>query len=136
MIDNRANALLSYDGINKRLYLYVAGEGITSYYLDGSDSTTKSLSNVAVFAVDGKRNVIYYYHGLTSRIEMYNITDGEKSVVVGLSGISGVKDLEVDPTNRLKILIFFLFETKFLGAFNNFVIVYVIFYLSHSLCYG
>ena len=98
-VDDRVNALLSYDGINKRLYLYVESEGITSYYLDGSDASTKSLKNVDLFSVDGRRNVIYYYHDLHSRIWMYNITDGQQTAVDALSDVTSVKDLEIDMTN-------------------------------------
>ncbi|XP_028406466.1 pro-epidermal growth factor-like [Dendronephthya gigantea] len=100
MIDNRGNSLLSYDSINKRLYLYHDDRReYTSYYLDGSDSTTRSFTDVAALAVDGRRNVIYYFHSLSSRMEIYNITYGTGKEVVRLSGISSVKDLEVDTIN-------------------------------------
>ena len=98
-VDDRVNALLSYDGINKRLYLYVNGVGITSYYLDGSDEKTTSIGNVELFTVDGRNNLIYFYHTLHSRIYVYNITSGEETAVSALTGVASVKDLEMDMTN-------------------------------------
>ncbi|XP_028416064.1 IgGFc-binding protein-like, partial [Dendronephthya gigantea] len=100
-VDDRVGALLSYDAINKRLYLYVVGEGITSYYLDGSDEMTTNIGNVDFFTVDGRNNLIYYYHKLHSRIYVYNITSGQSqgTEVDALSDISSVKDLEMDMIN-------------------------------------
>ncbi len=99
MIDNRVDALLSFDGINKRLYFYTADEGITSTDLDGSNSTTISIDKVKFFTVDGRNNLIYYYHSLQDRIYFYNITSGEDSSVEALADVASVKDLDMDSTN-------------------------------------
>ncbi|XP_028410753.1 uncharacterized protein LOC114533436 isoform X5 [Dendronephthya gigantea] len=95
-IDDRLNALLSYDGINRRLYLYFNNTGFHSYNLDGSNATSIPISNVSFFTVDGKSNVIYYYHSLHKNIWMYNISSGQQTAVEALSDISDVRDLEID----------------------------------------
>ena len=94
-----ANALLAFDGVNKRLYVYAGSGVMTSYRLDGSDSMTIDISNVDTFAVDGQRNVIYYHHTLHSRIWMYNMTSGENIAEDDLSDVGSVKDLDMDFTN-------------------------------------
>ena len=96
MFNNRASALISFDGVNKLLYVYTESEGITSYYLDGSSSMTINIGNVEFFTVDGRRNVIYYNHGLEDKIWMYNMTSGENFASDDLSGFGSVKDLDVD----------------------------------------
>ncbi|XP_028410565.1 uncharacterized protein LOC114533262 [Dendronephthya gigantea] len=100
-VDDRVGALLSYDAINRRLYLYVNGEGITSYYLDGSDEMTTNIGNVKLFTVNGRNNLMYYYHELHSRIYVYNITGDQLPAIEvdALKDISSVKDLEMDTTN-------------------------------------
>ena len=88
------------DNINKRLYLYTDTEKMTSYDLDGSNSTDFNINNVDVFAVDGRNNLIYYFHKLSEKLFVYNITSGEDNEVSGASAVAGVKDLEVDTRNR------------------------------------
>ncbi len=99
MVNDHVDALLSFDGVNKRLYLYTADEGIISYNLDGSGRTGIMIDNVELFTVDGGNNLIYYLHRLRERIYVYNITSGQDTSVTALSHVSGVKDLEVNMTN-------------------------------------
>ena len=96
IFNNRASALISFDGVNKLLYVYTESEGIRSYYLDGSSSTTINIDNVEFFTVDGRRNVIYYHHELRDRIWIYNMTSGENFASDDLSGFGSVKDLDLD----------------------------------------
>ena len=98
-LDQRVNALLAYDGVKRRLYNYVEDEGIVSYNLDGSNSTTFNVKNVQHFTVDGRNNVIYYSHSLHVRIWMYNMTSGENTAVDALSDVSSVKGLDMDMIN-------------------------------------
>ena len=97
MVDTRTNALLSFDGINKRLYLYT--DRIESYKLDGSDLTTIGISHLKFFTVDGRNNLIYYYHIVDERIWVYNITSAQQNYVVPLRRVSSVKDMEIDTRN-------------------------------------
>ncbi len=97
MVDKLKNALLSFDGINKRLYLYT--DRIASYNLDGSDLTTIAISHLKFFTFDGRNTLIYYYHTLEERIWVYNITSGQQNFVVALRQVSSVKDMEMDTTN-------------------------------------
>ena len=99
MFNNRASALISFDGVNKLLYVYTESEGITSYYLDGSSSMTINIGNVEFFTVDGRRNVIYYNHGLEDKIWIYNMTSGENVPENNLENVASVKDLDMDFTN-------------------------------------
>jgi hypothetical protein len=99
MFDDTVNALFSFDGINKRLYLYTQASGLSSYRLDGSDVTTITVANVEFFAVDGRNNLIYYHHVLNERIWVYNITSEENSAVTGLSDVESAKDMEIDVIN-------------------------------------
>ena len=99
MFNDVSNALLAFDGVNKRLYVYAGSGAMTSYRLDGSDPVTIDISNVDTFAVDGQRNVIYYHHTLHSRIWMYNMTSGENIAEDDLSDVGSVKDLDMDFTN-------------------------------------
>lgn len=98
-VDGHVDALLAFDGVNKRLYLYTSGQGITSYNLDGSDPTTMDIDNVEYFTVDGRNNVIYYYYSLQDRLMMYNITSGEDVLIKDLENVISVKDLDMDTTN-------------------------------------
>ena len=99
MSNDHVNALLAFDGVNKRLYHYTDAEGIISYSLDGSDSTTIQIDNVESFTVDGQNNLIYYIHQRQDRIYVYNITSSQDSEVVALSDVTSVKDLEMEATN-------------------------------------
>ena len=91
---------MSFDGINKRLYLYTFPGKITSYDLDGSNPTEININIVEeTFAVDGRNSLIYYHHKFSERIYVYNITSGQDIEVAGASSITGVKDLEVDARN-------------------------------------
>ncbi|CAB4000304.1 low-density lipo receptor-related 2 [Paramuricea clavata] len=102
MFNNRANALMSFDGMNKRLYFHTANDKITSYNLDGSDlifEITIVNHNVEFFSVDGRNNLIYYHDSLQDRIFVYNITSGQSASVGALSGVSGMKDMEMDIPN-------------------------------------
>ena len=99
MFNNVANALLAFEGVNKRLYVYNQSGVMTSYLLDGSDSMTTDISNVDTFAVDGRGNVIYYHHQFQTRIWMFNMTSRENIAADNLSSISNVKDLHMDFTN-------------------------------------
>jgi hypothetical protein len=99
IFNNRVNALLSFDGMNKRLYLYVQNDGITSYNLNGSDLSTIDIDNVEFFTVDARYNLIYYHQPLQDRIYVYNITSGQNVPVGALSGVTGVKDMEMEVEN-------------------------------------
>ena len=99
MFNDVANALLAFDGVNKRLYVYAESGVMKSYLLDGSDSMTIDISNVDTFAVDGQRNVIYYHHELQTRIWMFNMTSGENIADDDLAVVGSVKDLDMDFTN-------------------------------------
>ena len=72
---------------------------MTSYDLDGSNSTDFDINNVEVFAVDGRNNLIYYYHEFSEKLFFYNITTGEDNEVAGASAVAGVRDLEIDTRN-------------------------------------
>ena len=99
MFNSRLNALLSFDGINKRLYFYTANDEITSYTLNGSDLSTMVIANVEFFTVDGRNNLIYYHQPLQERIYVYNITSGQSAQVGALSRVTGVKDMEMEVEN-------------------------------------
>ena len=99
MFNNRASALVSFDGVNKLVYFYTGNEGITKYYLNGSSSMTININNVEVFAVDGRRNVIYYHHELRDRIWIYNMTSGENVAENNLENVASIKDLDMDYKN-------------------------------------
>ncbi|XP_028406465.1 uncharacterized protein LOC114528955 [Dendronephthya gigantea] len=100
IVDDRVNALLSFDAINKRLYLYIQSEGLTSFYLDGSNSTTTLVTGVEFFTVDGRNNLVYYYYTITKKIKTINMTTGEEGDVDdALSSLTSIKDLEMDMTN-------------------------------------
>lgn len=99
MVDDRTNALFSFDGINKRLYLHTMNNQIISYNLDGSNSTTIVVENIEFFTVDGRNNLIYYHHSLPERIWVYNITSSQHSAVDALADVVSAKDLEMDMTN-------------------------------------
>ena len=98
-VDDRVNALLSFDAVNKRLYFYVQSEGLTSHYLDGSDSTTISVTDVELFTVDSRSNLVYYYYKITQKLRTINMTSGKEDDVDALSSLSSIKDLEMDTTN-------------------------------------
>ncbi|CAB4009691.1 fibrillin-2-like isoform X48, partial [Paramuricea clavata] len=95
MFNSRANALLSFDGMNKRLYFYTANDEITSYNLNGSDLSTITIQNVEFFTVDGRNNLLYYHQRLQDRIFVYNITSTQSTQVGALSSVTGTKDMEV-----------------------------------------
>ena len=99
MFNNRASALLSFDSVNKLLYVYTESAGITSYYLDGSSSMTIDINNVEFFTVDGRNNVIYYLHELEDRIWVFNMTSGENNAEDDLEDVASVKDLDMDHIN-------------------------------------
>ena len=98
-VDDRVNALLSFDAINKRLYLYVKLQGFASYNLDGSDATTISINDVDSFTVDGRTNSIFYYHSVKQELRTRNITGGQDNKVDALFSLNNVTDLEMDTTN-------------------------------------
>ena len=99
IFNDHVNTLLSFDGVNTRLYLYNDDEGIISYKLDGSERTGIAIDNVELFTVDGQNNLIYYLHTLLQRIYVLNITSGQDTPVAALSDVASVKDLEMDMTN-------------------------------------
>jgi hypothetical protein len=95
IFNSRVNALMSFDGKNKRLYFHTQNDEITSYNLDGSDLITMSIFNVDFFTVDGQNNLLYYQDALQDRIFVYNITSAQSAPLGALSGVTGVKDLEM-----------------------------------------
>ena len=99
MFNDVANALLAFDGVNKRLYVYAESGQMTSYLLDGSDPMNIELDNVETFAVDGRSNVIYYHHELQTSIRIYNMTSNEDFAKDSLSDVESVKDLDIDFMN-------------------------------------
>jgi hypothetical protein len=90
---------MSFDGINKRLYFHTANNEITSYNLDGSYLSTITILNVEFFTVDGRNNLIYYHQPLQDRIFVYNMASGQSTSVGALSGVTGVKDMEMEMAN-------------------------------------
>ena len=90
---------MSFDGINNRLYFYVEDTGIKSFNLDGSNSTTIELSAVTFFAVDGRNNLIYFYHNPRDRLIIYDITNNQQQEVAALSGVNSAKDIDVHETS-------------------------------------
>ena len=98
-VNDYRHALLSFDDINKRLYLKTTAQEITSCNLDGSDLTTMTIKNVKMFTVDGQNNLIYFFHSNLDKVFTYHITRGEKSEVKALWKVNGVKDLEMDTIN-------------------------------------
>ncbi|CAB4033642.1 mucin 4, partial [Paramuricea clavata] len=99
IFNSRVNALMSFDGINKLLYFHTTNNEITSYNLDGSYLSTITIQNVEFFTVDGRNNLLYYHDDLQDRIFVYNITSGQSTLVAGLSGVTGVKDMEMEMAN-------------------------------------
>lgn len=91
--------MLSFDSINKRLYFYVEDVGIKSVYLDGSDSVTIDISDVKFFSIDGRNNLIYFYHVRRDEILIYDITNNQQDEVDALSDVTSVKDIGVHKTN-------------------------------------
>jgi hypothetical protein len=77
----------------------VQNDGITSYKLNGSDLSTVDIDNVEFFTVDARYNLIYYHQSLQDRIYVYNITSGQNVPVGALSGVTGVKDMEMEVEN-------------------------------------
>ena len=63
--------LLSFDDINKRLYLYNNNKS-TSYKFDGSDSTTLKINNVEFFTMDGHNKLIYYHNDLNDEMQNHS----------------------------------------------------------------
>ena len=90
---------MSFDGINKRLYFYVENTGIRSFNLDGSNPMTIELSTVTFFAVDGRNNLIYFYHEPRDRLIIYDITNNQQEDVATLSGVNSAKDIDVHETS-------------------------------------
>ena len=100
IVVSRPDALLSFDAVNKRLYTHIPRDDvITSYDLDGSNSTEINLQNVEYFTVDGQDGVIYFYHSRINQIYIYDIANEQDSAVNALSAVSSVKDLDMDLTN-------------------------------------
>ena len=93
------NALLSFDGIKKRLYLKTTKQEIRSCNLDGSGLTTMAISYVELYTVDGQNNLIYFFHSNLDKVHIYHITSAQTSVVEALSKVNGVKDVEMDTIN-------------------------------------
>ena len=95
------NALLSFDGIKKRLYLKTTlrDQEITRCNLDGSGLTTMAISYVESYTVDGQNNLIYFFHSNLDKVHIYHITGAQTSIVEALSKVNGVKDLEMDTIN-------------------------------------
>lgn len=91
--------MLSFDSINKRLYFYVEDVGIKSVYLDGSDSVTIDISDVKFFSIDGRNNLIYFYHVRRDEILIYDITNNQQDELDALSDVTSVKDIGVHKTN-------------------------------------
>jgi hypothetical protein len=77
----------------------VQNDGITSYNLNGSDLSTIDIDNVEFFTVDARYNLIYYHQPLQDRIYVYNITSCQNVPVGALSGVTGVKDMEMEVEN-------------------------------------
>lgn len=99
MFNDRGNVKLSFDSLNRRLYFYSDGVGLTSYRLDGTIYSTMNVVNLEFFTVDGRNNVIYYHHALEDKIWLYNITSGQSLRVGDLSDVNSIKDLDMDITN-------------------------------------
>ena len=111
MFNDRGNVKLSFDSLNKRLYLYSDGVGFTPLRLDGSYLTTISVTNVQFFIVDGRNNVIYYHHAREDNIWLYNITSGQPHKVDDLSDVNSIKDLDMDTTNGYLHSLIYIFAS-------------------------
>ena len=100
-IPTSTESILGYDKYNRRLLFYDDTENLYDVNLNGSDLTILfNIDNVAEFAYDGERNVLYYVNRLTLRINSVNITSGEGGPVQALDSLSGIRDMEIDTKNR------------------------------------
>ena len=82
------------------LYYNDDTENLYSANLDGSNSTVLvHIASVVYFAYDGERNVLYYLHKHTLKINSVNITSGEDGPVEALGSLSAIKGLEIDMKN-------------------------------------
>ena len=95
------NNILGYDKYNRRLLYYDDTENLYSVGLNGLNSTVLiNIGNIAVFAYDGERGVLYYLNSFTLKINSVNISSGEDVPVQALDSVSGIKDMEMDIKNR------------------------------------
>jgi hypothetical protein len=92
---------LGYDKHNRRLLYYDDTENLYSVGLNGLNSTVLiNIGNIAVFAYDGERGVLYYLNSFTLKINSVNISSGEDVPVQALDSVSGIKGMEMDTKNR------------------------------------
>ena len=100
-IPTSTESILGYDKYNRRLLFHDYSENLYDANLNGSDLTILfNMDNIAEFAYDGERNVLYYVNRLTLRINSVNITSGEGGPVQALDSLSGIRDMEIDAKNR------------------------------------
>ena len=93
--------ILEYDKYNRRLLYYDDTENLYSADLNGLNSTVLiNKANIAVFAYDGERGVLYYLNSFTLKINSVNISSGEDAPVEALDSVSGIKDMEMDINKR------------------------------------
>ncbi|CAB4018495.1 low-density lipo receptor-related 4, partial [Paramuricea clavata] len=99
------NNILGYDKYNRRLLYYDDTQNLYSVGLNGLNSTVLiNKANIAEFAYDGERGVLYYLNSLTLKINSVNISSGEDVPVQALDSLSGIKGMEMDIKNRYLLI--------------------------------
>ena len=96
------DSVLEYDRHNRRLLYYSSDtDDLRSTNLNGMHSTILlNNANVAYFAYDGKRGVLYYLHRFTLEINSVNITSAQDAPVQALNSLSGINGLKIDLKNE------------------------------------
>ena len=91
---------INYDPFSRRLFYYNSGN-FYSIELDGSDfRLIAPVQQVERFTVDGRNNIIFYTHGSTDTVYMFNMTDLENTQVVELADVTAAKDIDIDHVNK------------------------------------
>ena len=91
---------MDYDPLSRRLFFYVS-ENLYSIKQDGTDLIhITQIDWVENLKVDGSNNIIYYIHEPTYNIYMLNRTNLESGEVEDLAGVSSLKDIDIDNTNK------------------------------------
>ncbi|CAB4017559.1 extracellular matrix A-like isoform X2, partial [Paramuricea clavata] len=99
------NNILGYDKYNRRLLYYDDTENLYSVGLNGLNSTVLiNKANIAEFAYDGERGVLYYLNSRTLKINSVNISSGEDAPVQALDSLSGIRGVEMDTKNRYLVI--------------------------------
>ena len=98
---NTGVTYMDYDPFSRRLVFYDLSEDFYSIKQDGSGLThIAEINQITGFTVDGKNNIIYYIHEPTDSIRMLNMTNLETGPVLDLADVAGIKDIDIDSTNK------------------------------------